>query len=58
MEEIRSQNLQKMIIEESEKIEVKYQIIFTTSMIDLSLNNDKYCIGEFYTPKNKTLKIM
>ncbi|BAV12697.1 hypothetical protein MOSL_2124 [Moraxella osloensis] len=58
MEEIRSQNLQKLIVEESERVEIEHQIIFTTSMIDPTLNNDKYCIGEFYTSNNKTLKIM
>ncbi|RVU81802.1 hypothetical protein EOL70_24915 [Leucothrix sargassi] len=58
MEEIRSQNLQKLIVEESERVEIEHQIIFTTSMIDPTLNNDKYCIGEFYTSSNKTLKIM
>ncbi|MFZ2554845.1 hypothetical protein, partial [Psychrobacter urativorans] len=57
MEEARSQNLQKIIIEESNKLEVEHQIIFTTSMIDESLEGSKYCIGEFYNPENRTLKI-
>lgn len=57
MEEARSQNLQKIIIEESNKLEVEHQIIFTTSMIDESLEGSKHCIGEFYNPENRTLDI-
>ena len=57
MEQARSQNLQKIIIEESNNLEVEHQIIFTTSMIDESLEGSKYCIGEFYNPKNRTLDI-
>tara|TARA_R110000751_G_scaffold70218_1_gene142439 strand:+ start:2048 stop:3952 length:1905 start_codon:yes stop_codon:yes gene_type:complete len=57
MEQARSQNLQKIIIEESNKLKVEHQIIFTTSMIDESLEGSKYCIGEFYNPKNRTLNI-
>lgn len=57
MEQARSQNLQKIIIEESNKLKVEHQIIFTTSMIDESLEGSKYCIGEFYNPKNRTLDI-
>jgi len=57
MEQARSQNLQKIIIEESNNLEVEHQIIFTTSMIDESLEGSKYCIGEFYNPENRTLDI-
>lgn len=57
MEEARSQNLQKIIIEESNKLEVEHQIIFTTSMINESLDDSEYCIGEFYNPDNRTLDI-
>lgn len=56
MEEERSQNLQKIIVKESEALNVEHQIIFTTSMIDPSLDNEEYCIGNFYTSDNKTLK--
>ncbi|MGY8856070.1 MAG: hypothetical protein ACKVLO_01585, partial [Pseudomonadales bacterium] len=41
MEQARSQNLQKIIIEESNKLKVEHQIIFTTSMIDESLEGSK-----------------
>lgn len=57
MEQARSQNLQKIIIEESNNLEVEHQIIFTTSMIDESLEGSEYCIGEFYNPENRTLDI-
>ncbi|MFZ2843659.1 hypothetical protein [Psychrobacter sp.] len=57
MEQARSQNLQKIIIEESNNLEVEHQIIFTTSMIDESLEGSKYCIGEFYNPESRTLDI-
>ena len=57
MEQARSQNLQRIIIEESNNLETEHQIIFTTSMIDESLEGSKYCIGGFYNPENRTLDI-
>ena len=57
MEKERSQNLQRIIVEESENLETQHQIIFTTSMIDPSLDNDKYCIGDFYNTNKYTLKL-
>jgi hypothetical protein len=57
MQEQRSKTLQKSIVELSGKFGVAHQIIFSTSMIEETLNNDKYCIGEFYGPTNKTLKL-
>ncbi|MBE9578867.1 MULTISPECIES: hypothetical protein [Moraxella] len=57
MEEARSKNFQKLIVAESKKLTVKHQIIFTTSMIAEELNNSEYCIGDFYTSENHTLKI-
>ncbi len=58
MEEARSRNLQKLIIEESEALGVEHQIIFSTAKIDPQLNNTSYCVGEFYDSNNKTLKIL
>lgn len=58
MEEARSQNLQKIIIEESNKLEVDHQIIFTTSMIDPILDYSQYCVGDYYDSKNRTLNII
>lgn len=57
MEEIRSQSFQKAIVNLSKSYEVKHQIIFSTSMIASELNSSEYCIGEFYTKENKSLKI-
>jgi hypothetical protein len=45
------------VVSLSERFDVEHQIIFSTSMIDESLNNDNYCIGDFYGPDNKTLKL-
>lgn len=57
MEEVRSQNLQRLIVAESKKLTIKHQIIFTTSMIAEELNNSEYCVGDFYHSQNYTLKI-
>lgn len=57
MEEERSKNFQNVITKLSETYsEKQYQLIFTTSMVSDELNNAKFCIGEFYTEDNKTLK--
>lgn len=56
MEEARSQLFQNEIIRLSDTIDVKHQIIFTTSMIAPNLNESSYCVGEYYDDKNKTLK--
>lgn len=53
----RSQNFQRIIKEFSESYNVQHQIILTTSMIDPSLNNDSYCIGDFYNATNKSLSM-
>jgi hypothetical protein len=36
---------------------VDQQLILTTSMIDPSLDTQKYCVGESYTKTNKPLKL-
>lgn len=56
MEPPRSQLFQQEIIKMSESLTTEHQIIFTTSMIDPVINESDYCVGEFYTDKNKTLK--
>jgi len=53
----RSQNFQRVITELSQSYDVEHQIILTTSMIDPTLDNPKYCVGEHYTKVNKSLKI-
>jgi hypothetical protein len=57
MEPDRSHTFQNEIIRVSNSINVPHQIIFTTSMIDPKLDKSSFCIGEFYSEKNKTLKI-
>jgi hypothetical protein len=57
MTEARSQNFQRMLIKLSSSLNVEHQIIFTTSMIDPSLDNDNYTIGEKYDFNNKSLKV-
>ena len=56
MEESRSQLFQNEIIRLSNSLNVKHQIIFTTSMIDPELNKSDYCVGRYYDDQNKTLK--
>jgi hypothetical protein len=56
MEESRSQLFQNEIIRLSNSLNVKHQVIFTTSMIDPELNNSDYCVGKYYDDQNKTLK--
>lgn len=57
MEPVRSQSFQNEIVEISNEIEVRHQIIITTSMISPELDNSELCVGEFYTESNPTLKI-
>lgn len=57
MEPARSQNFQRVITELSQSYNVEHQIVLTTSMIDPTLDNPKYCVGEHYTKVNKSLKI-
>lgn len=56
MEQIRSQNFQRLIVEFSKKYDVEHQIIFTTSMIAPELEDTSYCIDAHYTVGNKSLK--
>lgn len=56
MEQARSQNFQSVITRISESYDVEHQIILTTSMIEPTLNNPHYCVGDFYTKSNKSLK--
>ena len=57
MELERTQNFQKALVDLSNKFKVEHQMIFTTSMINPTLNNTVHCIGEFYNETNKTLKV-
>lgn len=57
MEEARSKNLQRIVVELSKKATIRHQIILATSMIDPSLDTDEYCIGPSYTLENKSLSM-
>lgn len=53
----RAQNFQKILVKYLEDFDKNtYQIIYTTSFIPEELNNDNYCVGEFYTENNPSLK--
>ncbi len=55
MEQIRSHNYQKILIEESKNAKFPHQIIFTTSMLDPALEESKLTVGAHYTREKKTL---
>lgn len=57
MEEERSQNFQRLIVEMSNRSQVRHQIVFTTSKIAPELENTELCVGRFYTPEEKTLRL-
>ena len=57
MREERSHNFQKNVVKIASGFEGEFQIIFTTSMIDNSLEIPDYIVGEHYTPLNKSLKV-
>ncbi len=57
IEKVRAQNFQKILVTETEKHpKNEYQMIYTTSFIPDELNNKNYCVGEFYTKDNPSLK--
>lgn len=57
MEEARSHLFQKLIVEISTELEVPFQVIFTTSMMNPELELDDYTIGPAYTKEHKTLSL-
>lgn len=57
MEPVRSQSFQNEVVKISSEMEVRHQIIITTSMISPELDNSDLCVGEFYSESNPTLKI-
>lgn len=57
IELVRVHNFQKILIDYLKDFSKdNYQVIYTTSFIPDELNNTKYCIGEFYTEENPSLK--
>lgn len=57
MTEARSQNFQRVMIALARAIKVDHQIIFTTSMIDPTLNIEEFTVGDMYDYNNKSLRI-
>ena len=55
MEEIRSHNFQRIVVEHATEIKMPYQVIFTTSMMNPKLELDDYTIGPAYTSDNRSL---
>lgn len=53
----RAQNFQRIIIKQAEQHDVNsFQIIYATSFIPEDLDNTPYCVGEYYTQDNPSLK--
>lgn len=55
MEQERSHNFQRRIVETSKQIDVKHQIIFATSMIAPELKDSPLVVGRYYTHNHKSL---
>ncbi len=57
IEMLRAQNFQQLLVKYLKPFkENTYQVIYTTSFIPEELNNEKYCVGEFYTEESPSLK--
>lgn len=57
MEQERSHNYQRLIVRESQKAKFPHQIIFTTSMMDPTLEKSGLTVGPKYTRQKKTLAL-
>jgi hypothetical protein len=57
MEMIRSQLFQRLVVERATELNVPYQVIFTTSMMNPKLELQEYVIGPAYTEENRTLNL-
>lgn len=55
MQERRSRNAQKVLVENVTEIPIPYQVIYTTSMMNPELELDDYVVGPAYTTTRKTL---
>lgn len=56
MEDDRSKNFQKAIVDALSSYEVDFQLVFATKNIDESLESKGYMVGEEYSESNKSLK--
>jgi len=57
MEENRSHNFQRLIVEHATNSETNFQVIFTTSMMNPDLELEDYVIGPAYTKEQPTLDL-
>ena len=55
MEQVRSHNFQKIIVDLSNSVSTPHQIIFTTSMLNPDLDLDQFTIGPHYNEDLHTL---
>lgn len=55
MEQVRSHNFQKIIVDLSNSVSKPHQIIFTTSMLNPDLDLDQFTIGPHYSEELRTL---
>jgi hypothetical protein len=58
MELERSHNFQEIIRQRSEGASIDHQIIFTTSMLNPALDNERYVIGRYHTHERRTLDLI
>jgi len=57
IEKERAQNFQRIIIKQAEKYDnSNFQLIYTTSFIADELEGTPYCVGDYYTEENPSLK--
>lgn len=57
IEKERAQNFQRIVIDQAlRNKDNHYQLIYTTSFIPPELDNSPYCVGDFYTENNRSLK--
>jgi hypothetical protein len=57
MDPERSHNFQEMIVRASESARLDHQIVFTTSMLNPTLEDEKYLIEPHYTHDMRTLSL-
>ena len=58
MEQERSHNFQEIILRASQAANLENQIIFTTSMLNPALDDEKYVIGPHYTHEHRALRLI
>lgn len=58
MEKERSHNLQKIIVSESEKYTVDFQIVFATSEVNPSIESSSLVVGRYFNPSARSLDVV